>query len=84
LESNYNSYTGHRSSENIYVAAVERKEGMKLSLQPKLVENLVPVPVISFCKISFPVTHLIAYYDETQFTTKIGGKFSLGPSYFVL
>jgi hypothetical protein len=22
--------------------------------------------------------------DETQFTTKIGGKFSLGPSYFVL
>jgi hypothetical protein len=22
--------------------------------------------------------------DETQFTTKIGGKISLGPSYFVL
>jgi hypothetical protein len=23
-------------------------------------------------------------WDETQFTTKIGGKTSLGPSYFVL
>jgi hypothetical protein len=32
------------------------KEGMKLSLPPKLVGKLVWVPVISFCKISFPVT----------------------------
>ncbi len=43
----------------INVAAVEalrkRKEGMKLSLPPKLVEKLVWVPVISFGKISFPV-----------------------------
>jgi hypothetical protein len=38
---------------------------MKLSLQPKLVESLVWVPVISFCEISFPVTHLMAYYAET-------------------
>jgi hypothetical protein len=40
----------------IYVAAVEAlmKEGMKLNLPPKLVEKLVWVPVISFCKISFP------------------------------
>ncbi len=43
----------------------KRKEGMKLSLQPKLVESLVWVPVISFCEISFPVTHLMAYYAET-------------------
>jgi hypothetical protein len=28
---------------------------MKLSLPPKLAEKLVWVPVISFCKISFPV-----------------------------
>jgi hypothetical protein len=52
----------------IYVAAVEalRKEGMKLSLPPKkLVEKLVWVPVLSFSKISFPVTHLMAYYAET-------------------
>ncbi len=28
------------------------KKGMKLSLPPKLVENLVWVPVFSFCKIS--------------------------------
>jgi hypothetical protein len=33
------------------------KEGMKLSLPPKLVEKLVWVPVISFCKISFPASH---------------------------
>ncbi len=41
----------------IYVAAVEAltKEGMKLSLPPKLVEKLVWVPVILFCKISFPM-----------------------------
>jgi hypothetical protein len=30
------------------------------------VEKLVWVPVISFCKISFPVTHLMPYYDETD------------------
>ncbi len=42
----------------IYVAAVEafRKKGMKLRLPPKVVEKLVWVPVISFCKISLPVT----------------------------
>jgi hypothetical protein len=39
----------------------KRKEGMKLSLPPKLVEKLVWVPVISFCKISFPVKHLMPY-----------------------
>ncbi len=46
----------------IHVAAVEalRKEGMKLSLPPKLVEKLVWVPVISF-----PVTRLMHYYAET-------------------
>jgi hypothetical protein len=34
---------------------------MKLSLLPKLVEKLVSVPVTSFCKISFPVTHLMPW-----------------------
>jgi hypothetical protein len=59
---------------------------MKLSLQPKLVERLVWVPVISFCKIFISVEALLKKerQDETQFTTKIGGKTSLGPSYFVL
>jgi hypothetical protein len=38
---------------------------MKLNLLPKLVEKLVWVPVLSFCKISFPVTHLMPYYAET-------------------
>jgi hypothetical protein len=42
----------------------QMKEGMKLRLPPKLVEELVWVPV-SFYKISFPVTHLMAYYAET-------------------
>jgi hypothetical protein len=41
------------------------KEGMKLSLPPKLVEKLAWVPVILFCKIPFPVTHLMHYYAET-------------------
>jgi hypothetical protein len=41
------------------------KEGMKLSVLPKLVEKLVWVPVISFCKISFPVKHRMPYYAET-------------------
>jgi hypothetical protein len=35
---------------------------MKLSL---MVEELVWVPVILFCKISFPVTHLMRYYAQT-------------------
>jgi hypothetical protein len=42
----------------------QMKEGTKLSLPPKMVEKLVWVPV-SFYKISFPVTHLMAYYAET-------------------
>jgi hypothetical protein len=53
-----------------YAAAVERrsgkrKEGMKLSIPPKLVGKLVWVPVIMFCKISFPVKHLMPHYAET-------------------
>ncbi len=36
-----------------------------LSLLPKLVEKLVWVPVISFCKISFLVMHLMPYYAKT-------------------
>jgi hypothetical protein len=38
------------------------KEGMKLSLPPKLVEKPIWVLFISFCKISFPIKHLMAYY----------------------
>jgi len=40
---------------------------MKLSLPPKLVEKLVWIPVISFCKISIPtVMRSMAYYVETD------------------
>jgi hypothetical protein len=53
----------------IYVETVEalmKKEArMKLSSSPKLLEKLIWVPVILFCKISFPVTHLIPYYAKT-------------------
>jgi hypothetical protein len=50
----------------IYVAAVQaiRKHMMKLSFPPKLVENLVWIPVSSFCKFSFPVTFLMPYFAE--------------------
>ncbi len=58
---NYRSCTG-RSSEEL---RGKRREGMKLNLPPKLVEKLVWVPVISFCKISFPVKHLMPYNAET-------------------
>ncbi len=56
FESNYSSCTGRRS-ENIWSStAVEavrkkRKDKMKLSLPPKLLENLVWVLVILFCKM---------------------------------
>ncbi len=43
----------------------KRKEGMKLTLPSKLVGKLVWAPVISFCKISFSVTHLMPYYAKT-------------------
>jgi hypothetical protein len=43
----------------------KRKEGMKLNSPPKLLEKLVWVPVISFCKISFPIKHLMPYYAAT-------------------
>ncbi len=58
---------GKVGAVKIYVAAVEalRKEGTKLILPPKLVEKLVWVPVISFCKISFPVRHLMPYYARS-------------------
>ncbi len=52
----------------IYVPAVEalRKEerGDKTQFITKLVEKLVWVSVILFCKISFPVTHLMPYYSK--------------------
>jgi hypothetical protein len=66
VESNYSRCTG-RTSENICIAAAEalRKKVMKLSLSPKLVEKLVWVPIILFCKFSFSVTHLMPYYAET-------------------
>jgi len=38
---------------------------MKLNLPQKLVEKLVWVPVILFCKISFPVTHLMHFNAKT-------------------
>jgi hypothetical protein len=52
----------------IYVAAVKvlrkKERGTETQfLPPKLVEKLVWVPVTSFSKISFPVTHLMAYCD---------------------
>jgi hypothetical protein len=56
FETNYSSCTG-RGSENIRNSS----GGAKLILPPILVEKLVWVPVISFCKISFPVRHLVAY-----------------------
>ncbi len=71
LESNYYSSCTGRSSENVCSssggAQAKRKEGMKLSLPPKLVgKKLVWVPgLFCFSKISFPVTHLMPYYAET-------------------
>jgi hypothetical protein len=48
------------------VEALRKKErGDETELPPKVVEKLVWVPVISFSKISFPVTHLMPYYSET-------------------
>ncbi len=44
----------------IYVATVEapkKIERLKFNLPLKLVEKLIWVPIISFCKISFLVTH---------------------------
>jgi hypothetical protein len=46
-------------------ALKKKGKGMKFSLPPKLVEKLICVPVISFSKILFPVTHLMAYYAKT-------------------
>jgi hypothetical protein len=60
-----------RSSENTYnggaVEALRKKErGDETQFTTKVAgKKLVWVPVISFCKISFPVTHLMAYYAET-------------------
>jgi hypothetical protein len=54
FESDYSVCTS-RSSENICSSksrrSGKRRDWMKLSLPPKLVENLVWVPVISLCKI---------------------------------
>jgi len=48
------------------VKALRKKErGDETQFTPKLVEKLVWVPIISFCKISFPVKHLMPYYVKT-------------------
>jgi len=52
----------------VQVEAVKAGKGqhrMKLSLPPKLVKKLVWVPVISFCKFSFPLKRLMHYYAKT-------------------
>jgi hypothetical protein len=60
------SCTG-RSSENICSgsegAQEKGKRGWNSVYHQNWVEKLVWVPVILFCKISFPVTHLMAYYE---------------------
>jgi hypothetical protein len=38
----------------IYVAAMETQDTMKLSLPPKLMENLICTPIILFGKIFIP------------------------------
>jgi hypothetical protein len=57
-----------KSSENIckqqWRRSGKRKLGMKLSLPSKLVEKLVWVRVILFCKISIPVPHVMPYYAK--------------------
>jgi hypothetical protein len=52
----------------VQVTAVKvlKEKGMKLSIPPKLVVKLVWGPAILFCKISFPVKHLMPYYTETE------------------
>jgi hypothetical protein len=54
----------------IYVAIVEvlKKKERKDDIQftTKLVEKLGWVPIISFCKILFLVTHLMPYYAKTS------------------
>jgi hypothetical protein len=71
--SNFHPTTPHRSSANICSSgrgAQEKwKEGMKLSLPAaKLVEktSLGSQLLFRFYKISFPVTHLMPYYDKTD------------------
>ncbi len=51
----------------IHVAAVEvlRKKKREDENQFTTMEKLIWVPVISFCKISFPLMHLMTYYAET-------------------
>jgi hypothetical protein len=68
----YSGETGRMRSENICSSSEgaqgegkRTKEGMKLNLPPKLVEKLVWVPIILFCRISFPVKHLMPYSGET-------------------
>jgi hypothetical protein len=60
------------SSENICSIAAEealrkKERGYEtgFTTKAKLVEKLVWVAIISFCKISFPVTHLMPYYSKT-------------------
>jgi hypothetical protein len=63
---NIYSSTGGKSSENIYVAIMEalrkKERGDETQFTTKIGGKLVWVPVISFCKISFPVMHLLPYY----------------------
>ncbi len=52
----------------IYVTVVEvlREKERQKNETPKLMEKLIWVPVISFCKIFIPsYTHLMAYYAKT-------------------
>jgi len=59
----------HVGAVKIYVVAVEelrkKERGHETQFATKLVEKLVWVQVISFCKISFLVKHLMPNYAQT-------------------
>jgi len=53
----------------IYVAVLkalrEKEKGDETHFTTEIGGKLVWVPIILFCKISFPVKHLMPYYGET-------------------
>jgi hypothetical protein len=61
------SFSGiYKVRKSAPVAALRKKEREdETQFTTKIGGKLVWVPVISFCKVSFPVTHLMPYYAKT-------------------
>jgi hypothetical protein len=65
------------------VVSAKQENFIKSEYEMRLIIVVVQVGAVKICIAAEEALRKKERGDETQFTTKIGGKTSLGPSYFI-